>query len=68
MISTSYGYNEVDLSVAYAARQCAEYAKLGLQGITVIYSSGDFGVAGNGGQCLNDDGTLLCWELMINNC
>jgi tripeptidyl-peptidase-1 len=25
--------------------------KLGLQGVTVIYSSGDYGVAGNGNQC-----------------
>ncbi|KAJ7723404.1 subtilisin-like protein [Mycena metata] len=57
VISTSYGYNEADLSPAYTARQCAEYAKLGLLGVTVIYSSGDFGVAGNGGACLNADGT-----------
>jgi hypothetical protein len=26
--STSYGYNEADLSPAYTARQCAEYAKV----------------------------------------
>ncbi|KAL4071280.1 peptidase S8/S53 domain-containing protein [Scleroderma yunnanense] len=57
VISTSYGYNEADLSRAYTARQCAEYAKLGMQGVTVLYSSGDNGVAGNGGKCLNDDGT-----------
>lgn len=25
VISTSYGYNEADLSPAYTARQCAEY-------------------------------------------
>jgi len=25
--------------------------KLGLQGVTVVYSSGDYGVAGNGNQC-----------------
>ena len=56
MISTSYGYNEADLTRFYTARQCAEYAKLGLQGVTVVYSSGDNGVAGNGGNCLNDDG------------
>ena len=56
MISTSYSVNEADLSRAYAARQCAEYAKLGLQGVTVVYSSGDHGVAGRGGSCLNDGG------------
>lgn len=26
--------------------------KLGLMGVTVLYSSGDYGVAGNGGQCI----------------
>lgn len=43
VISTSYGYNEVDLSTAYEQRQCSEYMKLGLQGVTVLYSSGDNG-------------------------
>ncbi|PMD13221.1 hypothetical protein NA56DRAFT_712256 [Hyaloscypha hepaticicola] len=43
VISTSYGYNEADLSPAYATRQCNEYMKLGLQGITILYSSGDNG-------------------------
>jgi tripeptidyl-peptidase I len=51
VISTSYGYNEADLSPAYATRQCNEYMKLGLQGITILYSSGDNGVAGNGNVC-----------------
>ncbi|KAJ7637005.1 subtilisin-like protein [Roridomyces roridus] len=55
VISTSYGYNEADLSPAYAARQCAEYAKLGLMGVTVLYSSGDNGVAGNGALCLTSN-------------
>ncbi|KZT22937.1 subtilisin-like protein [Neolentinus lepideus HHB14362 ss-1] len=56
VISTSYAYNEADLSPAYAARQCAEYAKLGLMGTTVLYSSGDNGVAGNSDLCLGPDG------------
>jgi tripeptidyl-peptidase-1 len=30
VISTSYGYNEADLSPAYTARQCAEYAKVSI--------------------------------------
>jgi len=46
-----------DLSYLYTHRQCAEYAKLGMMGVTVVYSSGDFGVAGNGGLCLNPDGS-----------
>lgn len=53
VISTSYGYNEADLTPFYENRQCAEYMKLGLQGVTVLYSSGDYGVAGNGGQCID---------------
>ncbi|KAG8221246.1 peptidase S8/S53 domain-containing protein [Butyriboletus roseoflavus] len=57
VISTSYGYNEADLTPFYAARQCAEYAKLGLMGVTILYSSGDYGVAGGGGLCLNPNGT-----------
>lgn len=31
--------------------------KLGLQGVTVVYSSGDNGVAGNGGACLGANST-----------
>lgn len=57
VISTSYGSNEADLSAKYELRQCDEYMKLALQGVTVVYSSGDFGVAGNGDQCINEDGT-----------
>ncbi|KAK2059366.1 aorsin [Colletotrichum caudatum] len=53
VISTSYGFNEADLGHKYVERQCAEYMKLGLQGITVLYSSGDSGVAGNGNQCID---------------
>ncbi|GBE84917.1 subtilisin-like protein [Sparassis latifolia] len=57
VITTSYGYSEAQLTPAYVERQCAEYAKLGLMGITVLYSSGDDGV-GNAGLCLTDDGEL----------
>ncbi|KAG2137293.1 peptidase S8/S53 domain-containing protein [Suillus cothurnatus] len=57
VISTSYGYNEADLTPFYTARQCAEYAKLGLMGVTILYSSGDYGVAGNEDYCLNPNGT-----------
>jgi len=53
VISTSYTYTETTLSKAYATRQCNEYLKLGLLGVTFLYSSGDFGVAGNQGHCMN---------------
>ena len=56
VVSTSYGQDEASVTAAYAARQCAEYAKLGMLGTTVLYSSGDNGVAGNGGVCLNANG------------
>ncbi|KAF8444923.1 peptidase S8/S53 domain-containing protein [Boletus edulis BED1] len=66
VISTSYGYNEADLSPGYTARQCSEYAKLGLMGITILYSSGDYGVAGNGGLCLNPNGTQTANGMIFN--
>jgi tripeptidyl-peptidase-1 len=53
VISTSYSYDEAELTPFYEMRQCNEYAKLGLQGVTFLYSSGDYGVAGNGGQCID---------------
>ena len=56
VISTSYGYNEHDLTPFYEHRQCNEYMKLGLMGVSVLYSSGDYGVAGNGGQCIAGPG------------
>ena len=57
VISTSYGYNEADLTPFYEMRQCKEYMKLGLQGTSILYSSGDFGVAGNRGQCIAANGS-----------
>ncbi|TIA00780.1 subtilisin-like protein [Aureobasidium pullulans] len=57
VISTSYGYNEADLTPFYEKRQCDEYMKLGLMGTSVLYSSGDYGVGGNSGQCIAANGT-----------
>ena len=68
VISISYAYNEADLTPFYTARQCLEYAKLGLMGVTVLYSSGDHGVAGNGDYCLIANGELswyTCGEIPI---
>ncbi|KAK5159672.1 hypothetical protein LTR04_004895 [Oleoguttula sp. CCFEE 6159] len=61
VISTSYSYNEADLTALYEERQCSEYMKLGMMGVSVLYSSGDYGVAGNLGQCLDraPNGTLV---------
>jgi tripeptidyl-peptidase I len=46
---------------AYAIRQCNEYGKLGLMGTTVLYGSGDYGVAGNNGACLGPKGQWDPW-------
>ncbi|KAH9953955.1 subtilisin-like protein [Russula dissimulans] len=56
VISISYGQDENDVTARFADRQCSEYAKLGMLGTTVLYSSGDFGVAGGGGTCFNASG------------
>jgi tripeptidyl-peptidase-1 len=50
-------FNKADLTPFYQIRQCNEYGKLGLMGITFIFASGDTGVAGNGELCLFPNGT-----------
>ncbi|OQN98397.1 hypothetical protein B0A48_15665 [Cryoendolithus antarcticus] len=57
VISISYGGQESDAPVNYQRRQCNEYLKLGLQGISICVSSGDSGVAGPPGDD-NPDGCL----------
>jgi tripeptidyl-peptidase-1 len=51
VISVSYGLGENAFSYFYENRQCQEYMKLGLQGVSVIYASGDSGVS-NRGECI----------------
>ncbi|KAF2721829.1 subtilisin-like protein [Polychaeton citri CBS 116435] len=58
VISVSYGQIEGALPVFYQQRQCHEWAKLALQGVSVLYASGDSGVAnrynaGYNNTCLN---------------
>lgn len=53
VISTSYSYNEHDLTPAYERRQCNEYAKLGLAGTTFLYCSADYGVAASQDRCID---------------
>ncbi|TFK40518.1 subtilisin-like protein [Crucibulum laeve] len=55
-VSISYSQDESTVTPAFANRQCQEYAKLGMMGTSVFYSSGDNGVAGNGGVCLTAKG------------
>lgn len=57
VISVSYGSNEDARPAKYRERECNEYLKLGLMGVTVVFSSGDSGVAGLRGQCVEEDGS-----------
>jgi tripeptidyl-peptidase I len=53
VISISYAFTEADYQPGYLEEQCLGFLKLGLQGVTVIASSGDWGVADQYGQCIN---------------
>lgn len=64
MISASYGQAEADLPVAYTKRQCNEFLKLGLQGHSILFASGDYGVAsfhgdGSANGCLGPEGKIF---------
>ncbi|KAM0485535.1 hypothetical protein ACHAPX_001523 [Trichoderma viride] len=56
VISVSYGSNENDRPTSYRTRECNEYMKLALMGVTVLFSSGDTGVSGLSGRCLLPNG------------
>ncbi|KAH9226139.1 hypothetical protein K456DRAFT_1754958 [Colletotrichum gloeosporioides 23] len=53
LISVSYVYNEATFSEGYLRRQCLEYLKLGLRGVSVIVSSGDTGTSHQGNSCID---------------
>ncbi|KAK5115872.1 hypothetical protein LTR85_009466 [Meristemomyces frigidus] len=60
VFSVSYGQIEGALPRFYQERQCHEWMKLALQGVSVIYASGDSGVAnrynaGYNNSCLNSE-------------
>lgn len=65
VISISYGGGESDLPAYYLERQCNEIMKLGLQGTTVVMSSGDDGVGSYEGDfgletgCAGPDATVF---------
>jgi hypothetical protein len=63
VVSVSYGQDEATVTTKYANRQCTEYAKLGIMGTTVLYSSGDDGVAGFGGVCLLPNGVPVLFVI-----
>ncbi|RYP67836.1 hypothetical protein DL771_007013 [Monosporascus sp. 5C6A] len=53
VISVSYVWNEAAFSSRYLRRQCLEYLKLSLRGVSVIVSSGDNGPSFQGTTCIN---------------
>ncbi|KAH7905839.1 peptidase S8/S53 domain-containing protein [Hygrophoropsis aurantiaca] len=61
-ISTSYGDDEQTVPYSYAVRVCNGFASLGARGVSILFSSGDYGV-GDGDadpatqQCFTNDGT-----------
>lgn len=64
VISISYGVSEFDAPLNYTKRQCNELLKLGLQGVTFVWASGDDGVAAFHGDdsasgCLGKDEKLF---------
>ncbi|KAK4120474.1 subtilisin-like protein [Parathielavia appendiculata] len=54
VLSISYAWPETDYPTDYLERQCLEFLKLGLQGVTVIVATGDAGVASHpDGYCVD---------------
>ncbi|EHL01475.1 putative Aorsin [Glarea lozoyensis 74030] len=58
VISLSYGGQESDLPISYQKRQCLEYMKLGLQGVSFLFASGDSGVSNYPGDIDGPTGCL----------
>ncbi|KAL0581860.1 hypothetical protein V5O48_000228 [Marasmius crinis-equi] len=63
VISTSYGEPEQTIPESYALRACAGFAQLGARGVSLLFSSGDGGVAeifsnstDDPKQCITNDG------------
>ncbi|KAK5220497.1 hypothetical protein LTR72_007119 [Exophiala xenobiotica] len=48
VISSSYGDDEQTVSESYAKVVCDQFAQLGARGVTLFFSSGDFGVGADG--------------------
>ncbi|KAJ6447263.1 tripeptidyl-peptidase I [Purpureocillium lavendulum] len=51
VISFSYGMTEPYYTGRYLERQCEEWMKLALSGTTIVFASGDDGVASSGIEC-----------------
>ncbi|KAH8775152.1 peptidase S8/S53 domain-containing protein [Hyaloscypha finlandica] len=60
VISLSHEGQEADIPVSYQKRQCLEYMKLGLQGVSFLYASGDSGVSNYPASFGGTDGPTGC--------
>jgi tripeptidyl-peptidase-1 len=58
VISASYGQAEADLPSKYVERQCNEFMKVAMQGHTLLFCSGDYGVASLPGDSGHKNGCL----------
>ena len=58
VITASYGEAEANFPANYVKRQCNEFMKLGLQGHTIMFASGDYGVASFPGDLGSANGCL----------
>ena len=54
----SYGQPEISFGAAGAQRQCTEFGKLSLTGMTFVQSSGDQGVAAGDLSCIDASGNF----------
>lgn len=54
-ITTSYGDDEQSVPLSYAQSVCQGFAQLGLRGVSLLFSSGDYGVGSND-TCVSNDG------------
>ena len=63
VISISYAGPEAEVPIAYQKRQCNEFAKLGLRGVSFLFSSGDAGIgqypAVDSTGCLGPEGNIF---------
>lgn len=50
VITVSYGSDETDFTLAQATTMCNAAQQLSASGMTIVFSSGDSGVDGNGGE------------------
>ncbi|KAG6841850.1 hypothetical protein C0991_006257 [Blastosporella zonata] len=57
IVSTSYGDHEQTVPKSYAERTCQSFAQLGARGVSLTFSSGDYGV----GDGISNPATQTCF-------